>query len=242
MWFTLRIFVFYVIRTELYFLETLKFYASHLAELSFAKQRETYRNKPNENKPAVTNVIKVEDSDDDFGDPDVLPDPEEKPIILEKPKIPEKPKLKPTVPENPDNNEKDDDTESTINNNKLLEEEQQVAVYIKALQENTKAKAKLIKEKEKNIRESNEKALQLRRELGYLTSELEDKSKILDRLKKTDQLLSGDEDALEKVKNAVTAQVEKLMHLSQQWEKHRRPLVDDIRKKKASANIVSCQF
>lgn len=188
----------------------------------------------------VPDVRKV-DPDDDFGDPD-LPEEEEeesKPIkdILEKPTLPDKPKIKPGIPEKP----KKLDNKNEEAAEKIREDEEKaaaVAAHIQALQENAKLKAKFIKEKERNMDELFAHSMKLQQQLKNLNSELNDKSKMLQRLQKTDQLLSGDDDALEKVKSAVNSQVEKLMGLSQQWEKHRRPLIDEVRKKKSPGDLV----
>ncbi|OXA51730.1 coiled-coil domain-containing protein 22 [Folsomia candida] len=207
--------------------ETLKFYASHLADLTFEKQREKYRNKVDV-KPVVPHVIKKEDSDDDFGDPDI-PE-EEKHVILEKPKLLDKPKIKPAIPEKP---KIDNKKEIEIADKKNREEEERAAAeYIKGLQEKSKSKAKLIKEKEKNIRDLTENSIKLQQEINRMHLKMNEKSKQLERLHKMDQLLSGD-DALGKVKHAVDSQVEKLTKLSQQWEIHRQPLIDRIRNKKS---------
>lgn len=217
------------------FSETLKFYASHLADLTFEKQREKYRNKVDV-KPVVPHVIKKEDSDDDFGDPDI-PE-EEKHVILEKPKLLDKPKIKPAIPEKP---KIDNKKEIEIADKKNREEEERAAAeYIKGLQEKSKSKAKLIKEKEKNIRDLTENSIKLQQEINRMHLKMNEKSKQLERLHKMDQLLSGD-DALGKVKHAVDSQVEKLTKLSQQWEIHRQPLIDRIRNKKSVEEMVCIQ-
>jgi len=221
--------------------ETLKFYASHLAELTFAKQREKFRFKKTDTPTEVVPAPKKEDSDSDFGDPDEpieVPEVNEKPSVKEKPAIPEKPKVKPAIPEKPKvGSKKCKEAEEALERARLEEEE--AANRIRALQDDTTEKAKKVKDNEKALAGSFERIRQLQEEIEVLKASLESKSKALDRLKKTDQLLMGDDDALEKVKSAVNTQVEKLMNLSNQWDKHRKPLIDNIREKKSRSLTVS---
>lgn len=214
------------------FQETLKFYASHLAELTFAKEREKYR------KPAETSnddvvikpVVNVDEDDDDFGDPD---EPLEKPEEIKspstpspkKPEIPTKPKIKPPIAQKP----------SLSKPVPEVDEEALAAEKLKALQEDSQNKALLLQEKQKELNELSRKINSMRESVSPLKELLQKKQLQLERLKKTHHLLSGDGDGLEKIKSAVEGQVEKLLKLSAQWETHRKPLIDQIRNKQLSS-------
>ncbi|CAG7835882.1 unnamed protein product [Allacma fusca] len=237
--------------------ESMRFYASHLAELSFAKQREKFKHSTEVTSPTTPVAPpSVTDTDDDFGDPDepeveIVPEitkevPVAKPRIKEKPKVAEK-VIKPPIKEKPK-------LESTVNQEeaaaeelarneqirKAAEEAAEVAARTKALQENTKSKVKLAKQKDKAIHKLNQNISTLEDEVSRLRGRIEAREKDLDRQRKTHQLLSGSEDGLDKVKNAVDSQMEKLLNLANQWENHRQPLIDEIRHKRAdSANKIS---
>jgi len=203
----------------------LKFYASHLADLTFAKEKAKWMD-----QPVVTRQLTAESSqsDDDFGDDeDVEPAPVpkiEKPLVKPKPIQKQK---KPPIPE-----------KSIVKAEKSENEKAaaEVAEKLKILEENVKTHATDIRRKEKRLHEMDEKISEVLEQLKASKLELEQKRKNLDRLKKTNQLLNDSDDGLEKLKKAVEAQVAKLVTLASTWDEHRRPLIEDIRKKRSNAN------
>lgn len=219
--------------------ETLKFYASHMADISFAKAKEKF-------KPAVQilpqeSLVKQPipiDDDDDFGDPDadVIPPPE-KPEIPMKPKLQEKPavlpKPKPAIKEKPKLSNKTNDEEDA----EALEKFKKFTEELSLMQEEAKTKSQQVKSKENQLSNLNNEFSKLEDDIEGLMNEIEQKEKLVQRQRKTKELLSGSEDALEKVKKAVDSQIEKLLHLADQWEKHRGPLVDEIQSYLATVNV-----
>lgn len=215
-----------------------------MAELTFAKQREKYRNPVN--SEAVTDdtvqirpVVDIDD-DSDFGDPD---EPEELPEEIEevssptkpeKPAIAEKPKVKPPIAQKPSIAKVDTpDPPSSEEIERQAAEE--AANRLKALQDDSKQKALTLQQRQKEAKEMTAKIASMQDAIARLTEQLPGKEKQLDRKRKTNQLLNGEENGLEKLKSAVESQVEKLLKLSAQWETHRKPLVDQIRAKQEAS-------
>ncbi|ODM96473.1 Coiled-coil domain-containing protein 22 [Orchesella cincta] len=217
--------------------ETLKFYASHLADLTFAKQREKYRKSSNKERtidpvPIQTPVY----DDDDFGDPDEpegIVENETNSTSAEteksKPVIAEKPKLKPPIAQKPSLVKTQIDEQPDINDKQR--EADDIAEKLRLLQEISKEKALRLHQRRDGLKELTLKINTLQDDVERLKEQLLDKEKQVDRQNKTHQLVNGDENGLEKVKNAIDAQVEKLMNRSVQWEQHRQPLIDQIRSK-----------
>jgi hypothetical protein len=220
-------------------IETLRFYASHLADFTFAKERAKFK-KSEPVRPIIRQLPPEPDDDDDFGDPDEPEIIQEKPQIVEKPKLAEKPipkpKPKPQIKEKPKLLDKDAERRAREEAEEKAAAE--AALQIKSMQDDSKSKALEIKTREKSLKSLNQTMSTMEAELERLRSEIEKRDVALDRKKKTEILLADSEDGLEKVRNAVENQVEKILKLSQQWEKHRKPLIEDIRaKQEASKNV-----
>ncbi|CAL8128563.1 unnamed protein product [Orchesella dallaii] len=215
--------------------ETLKFYASHLAELTFAKEREKWpanRPKAKTSKPYV---------DDDFGNPDI-PEvigstndvsaklkPEMPQLVIDgksilKPPIAQKPNFVKSVDEvpHPDKEQRDADV---------------IAEKLMMLQEISEQKAIQLHQRMAELNFLNLKVASMQGDVEKQRKHIIDKGKRVERENKTSQLINDKENGIEKVKNAIDSQVEKLINYSFQWEQHRKPLIDQIRCKREDTLI-----
>lgn len=158
---------------------------------------------------------------------------------MQKPDVPAKPKLRPIVPPKPKPTIKE---KPNLSNNKKEEDETlqeltKLANRINDMQQECKSKRMQIKSKDKQVNTLTHTLSRLEIDAEKLRMAIEDQEKFIQRQRKAKELLSGNEDALERIRSAVESQVLKLMNLAQQWEEHRSPLLKEIQERLSAQQV-----